>query len=135
MRIGTTGARTKRPEDVCQRFRELLTEWGATELHHGDCVGWDKQAHDIAVSLGITTVAHPPDNSKMRAFCCADYVRPALPYLERNREIVLSTVKMIAAPDGPEVARSGTWSTIRTAKKMGRAGVILGLQSTATHSR
>lgn len=128
MKVGTTGSRNPRPDRVCQRFKRLLIEWGATELHHGDCIGWDQQAHRVAVDLGLKTVAHPPNVETLRAFCEADEIRPALPYLERNERIITSTDKIIAAPDGPEKLRSGTWSTVRKAKSLGVKGVIIGVK-------
>lgn len=120
MIVGTTGSRYPRPESVCQKFRAYLLETGATELHHGDCKGWDAQAHHIAASLGIKTVAHPPDVSAMRAHCDAEEVRAPLPYLKRNAEIVLSCDALFAAPEGPERLRSGTWATVRKARNSGK---------------
>ena len=117
MIVGTTGSRERRTESVCQAFRSYLIHCGATELHHGDCIGWDEQAHNIAASLSIKTVAHPPTNSVARAYCNADKVMPTRPYLERNTEIVLACDTLFAAPDGPERIRSGTWSTVRKARK------------------
>jgi hypothetical protein len=125
MKVGVTGSQQKRPQRTIDRLRALLIEWGASELHHGDCVGFDAQAHEVAVSLGIRTVIHPPENPKARAFCEGDEVRSPLPYLDRNKNIVRETERMIAAPRGPEELRSGTWSTVRFAKKIGRPGVVL----------
>ena len=47
-----------------------------------------------------------------------------MPYLERNKNIVNAVDFIIAAPDGPEKVRSGTWSTVRYAKKVGTKGVV-----------
>lgn len=121
MIIGTTGSRRIRPESTCQAFRSYLIEHAATELHHGDCLGWDNQAHDIAVSLSIKTVAHPPSNPALRAYCRADKIMEPIPYLDRNNQIVLACDALFAAPDGPETLRSGTWSTVRRARKSGKA--------------
>ncbi|MBC24418.1 MAG: hypothetical protein CMJ32_10955 [Phycisphaerae bacterium] len=125
MKVGVTGSRHARPAETLARLRRTLVEMGATELHHGDCFGFDEQAHGVAVSLGLRTVAHPPINPALRAFCEADEVREPLDYLPRNREIVHSVDRMIAAPDGPEKQRSGTWSTVRYAKSKGVRGVVL----------
>jgi hypothetical protein len=125
MKVGVTGSRHARPDEICLKFRELLIAWAATEVHHGDCLGWDKQAHEIAADLGLRTVAHPPSNPSLRAYCDATEVRDPLPYLDRNKQIVLSCDKLVAAPEGPEKTRSGTWSTVRFAKNVGTRGVIL----------
>lgn len=125
MIVGTTGSRCKRPENVRHEFRRLLLESGATELHHGDCLGWDQQAHEIARDIGLMIVAHPPEIGAMRAYCDADVVLEPLPYLVRNKAIVRAAECIIAAPDGPEKLRSGTWFTIRAAKKAGRKVAII----------
>jgi hypothetical protein len=49
---------------------------------------------------------------------------PEREYLQRNRDIVDATDVLLAAPDGPERVRSGTWSTVRYAYRAGR-GVLL----------
>jgi hypothetical protein len=46
---------------------------------------------------------------------------PAKPYLVRNHEIVDDSQVLIAAPkEFTEQLRSGTWATIRYARKIGR---------------
>jgi hypothetical protein len=93
---------------------------GATELHHGDCVGSDKAAHEVARQLNLRIVIHPPVNGALRAYCVGDELRPEYDYLDRNRHIVEDTDWLIALPDGPERARSGTWSTVRYADRLAK---------------
>jgi hypothetical protein len=96
------------------------------EVHHGDCVGADEACHDIALEHGWRIVVHPPTVRTMRAFCQAyDEMLPAKGYIDRNRDIVDDTFVLVACPDGPETRRSGTWSTIRWARKNGRPVVIV----------
>jgi len=98
--------------------RNLLLEIGAEELHHGDCVGSDVDAHRIARDLCLRVVIHPPSNPAQRAFCEASRVYALLPYLERNHRIVDQSDVLIATPDSEgEKRRSGTWATIRYARK------------------
>lgn len=105
----------------------------AHSFHHGDCVGADEEAHGLASHWGIRIVLHPPDNDAKRAFCVnvrpdlwdEIEVREAKPYLLRNREIVDETEVLVACPGGPEELRSGTWSTVRYARKLGRPVVIV----------
>ena len=125
MRIGVTGSRNDRPVSVIERLQARLVEMGATELHHGDCVGFDRQAHEVAAALGLRIVVHPPTINSLRAYCEASEVLPPLDYLARNRAIVDAVDYLIAAPDGPERQRSGTWSTVRYAKSRGVRGVVL----------
>ena len=124
MKLGFTGSQGGMDEGQIDRVRDLIGQ--ATELHHGDCIGSDAQAHVIAMTLGVRTVIHPPDDGRKRAFCQADEAREPRPYLVRNRNIVDATDALIAAPDGPERRRSGTWATIRYARKIGKPVTIIG---------
>ncbi len=94
-----------------------LHKAGASDLHHGDCRGADQQAHAIGRRLGLYIVGHPPTASGLRANCICDELREPQTYLARNRALVLETQLLIAAPQGVERLRSGTWSTIRYAKR------------------
>ena len=89
-------------------------------LHHGDAVGADAEAHDIAVELDCGIVIHPPDDVRQRAFKIAALNRAPRPYLDRNKVIVRETSFLIAAPAMEiEQLRSGTWSTVRYARRLG----------------
>lgn len=133
MIVGVTGSRFARPPATIDRLRAYLIEWGATEIHHGDCQGFDAQAHELAIEMGLRTVAHPPIDPRLRAWKAADAVLEPKPYLDRNKDIVCSVDRMIAAPDGPERARSGTWATVRFAKAKGVRGIILAWPEQTTH--
>lgn len=100
---------------------------GDLYFHHGDCVGADEQSHDLAVENVYHIVIHPPTENKHRAWCDSEYMTMHEPkeYLERNRDIVDASEFMIATPATyDEVLRSGTWSTIRYARKTGKPLVI-----------
>lgn len=120
---GTQSGMTNRQKLILGSLFDLLVQHhGAMTLHHGDCVGGDAEAHAIALVLGLRVVIHPPANSKRQAFCKGpdDRVawRPARAYLERNREISDESQQLLAAPKGmEEEMRSGTWSTVRYARK------------------
>lgn len=102
------------------RISDLID--GASELHHGDCVGADDEVDRMATMLGIPKFIHPPLDEKKRAFCFRGTVAvlPSKPYLERNQDIVDDSDFLVAAPLGAEKTRSGTWATIRYARKMGK---------------
>lgn len=129
MRIGFTGSRKGMTPAQTQKLREVLNKYAYNigEFHHGDCIGADSQAHKIALSMGWNIVLHPPDNDKQRAFCNdgVHFAHSPRPYLERNHNVVDQTEVLIAAPSGPEELRSGTWATIRYAKKINRLVIIL----------
>jgi hypothetical protein len=125
-RIGFTGS-SKDPLSDSQK--ELLTEKLNTilqgshllyEVHHGDCVGADKNMHDIAIKSGCSIVIHPPNISTKRAFCTGEQVKilAVKPYLVRNKNIVSNVDILLACPETMiEELRSGTWATIRYARK------------------
>ena len=94
---------------------------------HGDCVGADADAHEVARSIGVWTELRPCNLRSQRAFCQeADHTWPVKPPLERNRDIVNSVDVMFACPSGfEEEQRSGTWATMRYARKHNRVLVII----------
>ena len=101
---------------------------GGLFFHHGDCVGADEQAHALSKEFRYAPIIHPPKNPAKRAFCFApmDDMREPKDYLARNKDIVRESHAMIAAPaEYDEQLRSGTWSTIRYAEKLGRPVVIV----------
>jgi len=132
--IGFTGTRwgISRPQRAAlgEEIRSLFAACGPDTpgwLHHGDCVGADEDAVRAARTCGhhVRVHGHPPDNPAMRAFVKSDAESPPLPYLDRNAVIVGACQALVACPEGPEVIRSGTWSTVRAARKAGRAVIII----------
>src|SRR6266851_3665315 len=109
--------------------RYLFHELQVTELHHGDCVGSDAEADKLALEMHARIVLHPPTDGKYRAYCNAGRegitayeLRLALPYLERNREIVREGVDgLIATPKDftrpTHLRGQGTWTTIGYAEQ------------------
>jgi imidazolonepropionase-like amidohydrolase len=93
---------------------------GADAFHHGDCIGADAEAHAVAQELGLSIVIHPPLISTKRAFCQgAHYTYPPRPYMNRNHDIVDAAKWLVACPRREEVLHSGTWATVRYARKRG----------------
>ena len=107
-----------------------LATLGWEEFHHGDCLGADAAAHANAVALGFRIILHPPTANAARAFSKAPGAEmttyPPLPYLERNKAIVDGTDLLIAMPKDArrEEVRSGTWATVRYARKKNRSIVF-----------
>lgn len=125
-KIGLTASREPRPQPQLDALKLLMEMLGPCELHHGDCVGGDEQAHDMAVHAGWRIVVHPgTDTGALRAWCRGDENRSPKANLKRNWDIVVETSEMIALPKGPEELRSGTWSTIRKARKAGRPVTVI----------
>jgi len=89
------------------------------QLHYGDCVNGDAAAFQMAMELGYVTVMHPPVNAWLRAFTIPDVELVPEPYLARNHNMVDMINLLLAVPDGPERPRSGTWATVRYARRVG----------------
>jgi len=128
MKVGFTGTQKGMTTLQYSMVTKILTmyEDQIEEIHHGDCIGADKDFHDIATMVGIKSVLHPPKNESKRAFCTADITLQSKEYLDRNHDIVDDTDLLIATPDGMvNVLRSGTWATIRYSKGKRNKTIII----------
>lgn len=99
---------------------KTLQKKGAVEFHHGDALGADADAHEIAKSLGFKIVKHPPTDPKKRAYAKGGRTLPEKGYRERNTDIVNASDVMFAAPkesSRPGRHRSGTWMTVGLSEK------------------
>jgi hypothetical protein len=123
--VGVTGSRTGASPEQLSWLLSKLVDLRADVLHHGDCVGVDAQAHALALDLGLRVVVHPPSDPKHRAYCEGGELRPELPYLERDREIVRESQHLLALPAGSPRQRSGTWATVRYAQQAGITAEVL----------
>lgn len=100
-----------------------LRQYGSVmrSLHLGDCVRADEQMYDIACAAGLydMIILHPPTNRRKRAFCFAQRTMRPRPYIMRNHMMVEACDELLAAPaQAKEVVRSGTWATIRHARRL-----------------
>ncbi len=123
-KVGFTGSRDGLSQPQKTAIRQWLKANPPTEIHHGGAIGADGEFAEAAVdavAIGEelpNEVCHPSNlkGTQMQA-CTAEEIRKPLPPLKRNQNIVNSVDVMLASPKGPEEVRSGTWSTIRFAKK------------------
>lgn len=121
MKIGMTGSRCGITNEALKSFNKYLKLIKINEAHHGDCVGADTIFHNLMMQINIPIVIHPPNVDSMRAYCVSNNIRPPQKYLVRNKNIVNDTDILIAFPsEKTEILRSGTWSTIRYASKIGK---------------
>lgn len=129
--IGFTGTGDGMTERQRMRLDRLLTTYredldAELRFHHGDCIGADAEAHDLATGHGFETHVHPPSIDKARAFKLGDVMYPLKPYLKRNDDIVAACNVLIATPGSyHELTRSGTWYTIRKARAMSKPHIII----------
>lgn len=128
---GTQQGMTQYQKETLEReFRSLdfalFNEWW---FHHGDCIGADEEADKIARAWGAKIWIHPPVNQSKRANCGIrpnmDKIVPGRPYLQRNQHIVEWSDMLFACPAGEEKQRSGTWSTVRKARALGKDHMII----------
>lgn len=123
MKIGFTGTRQGLTDAQIIFLSNILSSIPVIhEFHHGDCVGADQTVHKLISQFGNPwIVGHPPIDPKFRAFTRCHETREPLPYLKRNHNIVDDTQRLLACPRGMnEVIRSGTWATIRYARKQNK---------------
>lgn len=129
MNIGFTGTRSgmtdAQKKALSQILQEHLVIGQRCWFHHGDCIGADNEAHFVALLNRYHIAIHPPVDFRLRAFREGDILYPERDYITRNHEIVNCCDFLIAAPRGPEVLRSGTWATVRYARKVGKKVLIL----------
>src|ERR1700730_19108648 len=65
--FGFTGTRQGMTAEQKSALRNFL-DGGVGEFHHGDCIGADSEAHDIADECGYGIILHPPTNYSERAW-------------------------------------------------------------------
>jgi hypothetical protein len=130
VKIGFTGTRMGMTQKQKELLKTVLLKYRdpneVNEFHHGDCIGSDEEAHEIAYALGFWIVTHPPKDPKARAFQIGHCEKPPKPYIERDHDIVDACDWLVAAPKAmKEVLRSGTWATVRYARKQGKTIIML----------
>lgn len=136
MEIGFTGTQAVVTDPQLESLMEIIDGLDFERAHHGDCIGADNIFHIVlrTIAAHVIIEGHPPSKKDKRAFCKFDEENQPHEYLIRNRHIVRASDLMIACPKGPERKRgSGTWATIRFARKQGKPMVIIWPDGTCTY--
>lgn len=105
-------------------------------LRHGDCIGGDAAAHEVADALNYGIIIHPAKvPPHLRAFKPARLTnnRPPIIVLEpekplvRNRIMVDLSERLVAMPDTTyeKFTGSGTWYTIHYARHTGEVDILI----------
>lgn len=128
--VAFTGTQIGCTDAQVAALARTLVALGCGVLHHGDCIGADEVAHRVARAMGARIELHPPRNGSKRARCemlRGEVVRPEGEYLARNRAIVDAGEVLVACPreETGEELRSGTWATVRYARRLGRPVLII----------
>lgn len=91
-------------------------------LHHGCCVGSDAEMHVLAVAQEWSVVGHLPTNRSLVMQQTTGFhqlIAEPGDYMARNHAVVNAGYALLAAPKTPhEQIRSGTWATIRFARRL-----------------
>jgi hypothetical protein len=124
MRLGFTGTRQGLTDPQREALETLLRSLkDVAEAHHGDAVGADAEFSLLlrACHLGAVIFAHPCDIPSQRSQKSTWHrTHPPKPPLARNRDIVDASDLLVACPAGmAEERRSGTWATVRHARRKG----------------
>lgn len=137
MHVGFTGTREGCTPSQGGALARWIRDNPMTALHHGCCLGADTEAvsHVNYYQPGAEIVAHPSNLTALTstaASLISGQVHDNRPPLDRNRDIVDACDLLLACPKGPEERRSGTWATIRYARKQGKRILILWPDGTTT---
>ncbi|MFC1670925.1 hypothetical protein ACFL20_11080 [Spirochaetota bacterium] len=141
MKIGFTGTRNgmsdKQKDSFAKLIRKYKTKYHFVELHHGDCIGADEDAHTLIIENYLTDEVHihPPRNEEIRANTYEKKDKKKSikfklydprPYVERNHDIVDLCEVIIAAPkEYKEQSDSDTWITVRYCKMEKKRTIII----------
>jgi hypothetical protein len=129
-REGMSNRQTEAFTELIGAFANVIAEGYQTIFVHGGCDGADIKTRDITLSMNhsICVECFPGDESqhKKNSLCISQVVHPIMPYLWRNKKMVNMGGLLVAAPlSMNEENRSGTWSTIRYARKINKPCIIL----------
>ena len=125
--VGFSGSRSGMTKSQINKVDSLLTDDLLTKVSHsGDCIGADEDFYKLSISHGLYLIGHPPNQDKLRAFCEFNEIRETKSYIVRNHDIVDESNWLLFTPlTSIEILRSGTWATIRYAKKKNKEGFIV----------
>jgi len=132
--VGFTGSQSGLTVLQSNKLETLIAHLKPVEAHHGGCIGADDSFHQCCLKFEIRVHLHPGcdkfgNKPKVGKWTeedkCIVVINETKWYLERNMDIVDACNILIACPKGPEERRSGTWSTVRYAKKSKKNIIIL----------
>lgn len=128
MEIGFTGTQEgltdQQKRTLEERVGRFYLDGPFGIVHHGMCVGADTQFHAIIRTLlaHVKIIGHPgfKEGHPKRAILDVDEIMPVPKGgpLARNVDIAVESDWLFACPkEMKEVLRSGTWATVRYARK------------------
>ena len=125
MKVGFTGTRLGLSGNQTKKLINLLKAGtNFTDFIHGDCVGADEDAAELARKQKLKLICCPPTKDEYRAFVKSDIMIEPASYLTRNRTIVDMADYMIACPAN-DSNMGGTWYTIRCAQEQDKNLIVI----------
>lgn len=123
--VGFSGTRRGMSDMQKKSVAHLVEMYSPGVFHHGSCMGADTEFHALADRALNMIVVHPPSNERTMIRSRVTFAKiltlEAKPYLDRDRDIVDASDIMIVAPlSFEEQLRSGSWTSLRYAKKTRR---------------
>lgn len=119
MILGFTGTRAGLTTLQRRALEQVVADAAPDVVVHGCCIGADAEFDTIAAALGILRHGRPSDMPGLTFRPAGKVVlHPAKRPLERNRDIVEACDELVACPGAVEVRRSGTWATVRLARRL-----------------
>lgn len=135
VKIGFIGNRYGLTLEQKDKIIAILDKYDNIIVSHGDCVGSDTNFHNICLNYRnehpnkyIRIEIFPSNDLTLRAFNEPDLLRGEKESnIRRNFDIIKNSSILIACPidKNKEQLRSGTWRTIREARKQKRLIYIL----------
>lgn len=133
--IAFTGTQKGMTDAQIVAVSALLLSMEPERVVHGDCIGADSD-FDVIVRRQPSHIfidIHPADGEDKRAHCELRASSPGQvtvhepkPPLDRNHDMVDMGDSLIATPKGfKEEIRSGTWATVRYARKCKKPVIIV----------
>lgn len=126
MKLAFTGTRQGMTDTQYAAVHQFLMYKEIDEFHHGGAKGADSEVHELVVRVLCIPWEHvhiwPSFGRNLSWFRGLGVIHEPGPPLERNHVIVDHGVDgLIAAPkEAGEILRSGTWATVRYARKVNR---------------
>jgi hypothetical protein len=139
-RVGFTGTQDGTTRDQMNCLYNFFEQLDKFEFHQGCCIGADEQATVAASHYADVTIYGYPSNIRLktapRCLRLSHVLAACKPPLERNRDIVGAVELLLACPKGmKEEQRSGTWATIRYARKLALPIVVFWPDGTVTEEK
>lgn len=125
MDIGFTGTRWGMGDIRIPIVTYIADKLKVSKVAHGMCIGSDTDFHNLirAMKRKVWIKGHPPIIKSLFSDLECDEIAEPKDYLERNKDIVNENEILIATPNEfTEKLRSGTWATIRYARKVIKSG-------------